>query len=405
MDLTDLHAFLSWSARRLAKSTPWQAHVPVCSWPAYCCCSLFSVAAVSYYSIAVLPFSFSPTSLPLSCSVRVPVTGRRLFSLVWFDFVYPSIESTTLCVSIPSQQACSTPTPPRSTAHSSSSFRPRWPDALDMASAQSFSLFPNSVPKIAIPNPHKRTPSLHYPHSAATPRPDTMISPSGESIVIKIEQEPPVPSVPDQGHLQSWSRTPSPEDIGRAVTTSSPIDGRTPAPPLPPPPTRVRVPPPPLASSPQVSSSPEPGSIGSTSATLVQGPGGGTSTKSYGLKSPVVPIRSMFPTYDPSLPLHRQNYYPQRPLPARLSGIPISREEYRGSLSTPFDRAMGQMSAPPSVLNFPVDALSISGPRYSSARELDKLWEASHGAEPNDAIKMFDLEMARCAAPLNETES
>ncbi len=100
---------------------------------------------------------------------------------------------------------------------------------------QGFSLFPTTVPKIAVPNPHKKTPSLHRISMVASP--DSTLSPNGESVVFKMEQEqPPLPQLP--AHLNDQQRmresSPSPEDIGRAVTTHSPIDGRTPTQPKPP---------------------------------------------------------------------------------------------------------------------------------------------------------------------------
>jgi hypothetical protein len=268
------------------------------------------------------------------------------------------------------------------------------------SSVQGFSLFPN-VPKISVPNPHKRTPSLH--RVSVMQSPETSLSPGGESIVIKMEDQPPLPQFPI--HLQDVRResTPSPEDIGRAVTTISPIDGKTPA--------QLAIQPASAHSgaatytpsnyqsstfSPPVSSF-----LGTGSATtLVQNPGSASNGKSPAKDpSPIVPIRSMFPTYDPSVPLKQQNYVPQRPIPAYLTGSlsfgPTAREEYRSSLSTPFI-APGLRSGPPSVLNLPTDAVSVNGmPMISTHRELEKLWHASHGTEPDSRLRAFDLEMAR----------
>jgi hypothetical protein len=56
---------------------------------------------------------------------------------------------------------------------------------------------------------------------------------------------------------------------------------------------------------------------------------------------------------------------------------------------------MGARTAPSSVVNFPIDLMSINEPQYSSHRELEKLWEASHGMEPSSILKAFDLEMTR----------
>jgi hypothetical protein len=274
-----------------------------------------------------------------------------------------------------------------------------------MSSSQGFSLFPTTVPKIAIPSPHKRNPSLHRISIVASPQ--STVS-NGESIVIKMEQEqPPLPQLP--AHLsERRDSSPSPEDIGRAITTTSPIDGRTPTQPVPPPASLAKYTPS-LYQSPQMShSSPQASfSLGTGSATtLVQvqtQPQMQTqiaiSTKSPVDPSPIVPIRSMFPTYDPSVHLTMQPYAPQRPLPARLSALippgAFSREDYRSSPSLPF-AASAQRTAPASILNFPSDVMSVNvGPRISTQRDLEKLWEASHGTEPDFAINTFTLEMAR----------
>lgn len=62
----------------------------------------------------------------------------------------------------------------------------------------------------------------------------------------------------------------------------------------------------------------------------------------------------------------------------------------------PFAASSTQRTTPASVLNFPSDVMSVNiGPRISTQRDLEKLWEASHGTEPDFAIKSFTLEMAR----------
>lgn len=241
------------------------------------------------------------------------------------------------------------------------------------------SLFPRGVPTITAPNPRNRRPSLHeveyVPDVPDEPLPTTK----------PVTTQDPVHRVASPP-TYSRSRTPSGDEyVGVAITTSSPLYGVTPSLNIPPPPkTKPRAYPSPKP----FSHSPEPISSRSGSPTLVEG---------LPAKSPVVPIRSMFPTFNPNVPLSQQNYYPQRPYPTRMSSIArnLSREDYRSSISTPIDRAMGIMTAPPSVLNFQSDVMSISEPQLSSHKELEKLWEASHGMEPNGLLKTFDLEMAR----------
>ena len=240
------------------------------------------------------------------------------------------------------------------------------------------SLFPRAVPTISAPNPRNRRPSLHE----VEVRPDVPDEPVPTTQPAKMNQEPPL----RKGSLPAYTRARSPSlegAIGVAITTASPLDGSMPYRSIPPPPKRNATPKP----QPQPPS-PEPVSSRSGSATLVQ---------DLPVKSPVVPIRSMFPTFNPAIPLNQQNYYPQRPFPARMSSIArnLSREEYRSSLSTPIDRAMGIRTAPSSVLNFPADVMSISEQQFSSHKELETLWEASHGMEPSSIQKSFDLEMSR----------
>ncbi|KAG9774461.1 hypothetical protein KCU88_g5445, partial [Aureobasidium melanogenum] len=55
-----------------------------------------------------------------------------------------------------------------------------------------------------------------------------------------------------------------------------------------------------------------------------------------------------------------------------------------------------QRTAPASILSFPSDVMSVNlGPHISTQRELENLWEASHGAEPSQETRSFELEMAR----------
>ncbi|KAL2410432.1 hypothetical protein ABEF95_002126 [Exophiala dermatitidis] len=285
------------------------------------------------------------------------------------------------------------------------------------SNVQAFSLFPNTVPKIAIPCPHKKTPGLHR-ISTIQRTPETSPSTNGETVLFKMEEErPPVPQLPSFTGPDRKA-TPSLEDIGRAVTTTSPLDSRTPTQPLPGPaqtaiPASRFLPPadaarysPSIYQSPDLAhASPEASfSLGSTSSTLVPVAPAVAREKASNNKppidpSPIVPIRSMFPTYDPTLPLPRPPYAPQRPLPPSFSGrpslLPISRDDYRSSLSIPIAMST-QRTAPASILSFPSDVMSLNlGPHISTQRELEKLWEASHGAEPSQETRSFELEMAR----------
>lgn len=113
--------------------------------------------------------------------------------------------------------------------------------------------------------------------------------------------------------------------------------------------------------------------------------------------SPVATMTSMFPTYDHNLSLSQQHYYPPRQtsLPVQLP----SRQEYRPRVASPspLDEALGPKTAPSSVVNFSMEDLPIRGPQYSSPNELEKLWEATNGQDPQTVLPGFDLQMSRFA--------
>jgi len=274
-----------------------------------------------------------------------------------------------------------------------------------MAASKAFVLFPPPlppVPKLGLPNPHVRRPSLSHRAIVGSPTETVVKSENGESVIIKIEE-------PDAGRPRS-------SDIGIAITThsrphsrasstdsaivvvpASPIDGHTSlssphlyaTPPQDVPPrqaTPANFKPPPVrpVNSPSQSARSE-------SATLVRS----NSMRSNAV-SPVAPLRSIFPIYNPELPLSQQSYYPQRP--TSLQPRYMSRDDYSSRVGTPSQcgRAIGEpRTAPPSICSFAADVMSIPEMRYSSQNELEKLWEASHGMEANASIGSFDLEMAR----------
>lgn len=236
----------------------------------------------------------------------------------------------------------------------------------------SFSVFPPpQVPRIAMPNPHNRKPSL------------TKDIVSHKELVNAGITEYPVPKIPAAHLRQTGRSTPSP-GVNKALSTNTPTQS--------------------IKNSPQVNhnysqneitskqkSSPKQGSIGSTS-TLVR-----STTPDGRPKSPVIPIRSMFPVYNPSLPLASQNYYPQRPA-AIHTPVPTSkysRQDLRTYMSAPIDYEVGARTAPASVADIPLEAINSREAQFSSPRALERLWEATHGTEPNTTIGSFDLELAR----------
>lgn len=253
------------------------------------------------------------------------------------------------------------------------------------------------VPKIAPPNPHVRQPSLHTvktlregKDSEHEPLPSGVSLKKADEEFPRIQKKSTATSSYQSNRQDSRSPSLDTVPIGLAVSKFSPIDGATPSPSVSQAPkmSMSRTPPPPPLAKASSYQSTELRSDRSGSATLVQA----TSTAAA-VPSPVVPIRSMFPTYNPSVPLNQQSYYPQRPVAARIPQN-TSRDDARFSQYS-MDRELGIRTAPASVVNFPTDVMSISEPQFSSHRELEKLWDASHGAEPNGLIKSFDLEMSR----------
>ncbi|KAH8695478.1 proline-rich protein [Talaromyces proteolyticus] len=110
--------------------------------------------------------------------------------------------------------------------------------------------------------------------------------------------------------------------------------------------------------------------------------------------SPGQPIRSMFPQYNPNVPLNEQQYFPQ-------NGNLNSTTQPSGSSSTAarlppadVDVLLGPKTVPASVLNFPSDELS---PRvqYSTAEDLLTLWESANGQELQESLGTFNMRVER----------
>ena len=104
----------------------------------------------------------------------------------------------------------------------------------------------------------------------------------------------------------------------------------------------------------------------------------------------------MFPTYNPNVSLHQQRYFPQRI--SNFQTENVSREDYGSSVASPsrLDNALGgPKTAPASIINFPADVLALKETHVSSVRELEKLWKATNGYEPDSTLGSFDLKMSR----------
>lgn len=109
-------------------------------------------------------------------------------------------------------------------------------------------------------------------------------------------------------------------------------------------------------------------------------------------------MKSIFPRYNPNLPLSQQQYYPQNIGSSDLRRQAISRNQDRLSLSPPpeIDKLLGPKTVPASVMNFPANALDpVDTIQYSSAEALESLWEAANGQRLENVLGTFNLRMAR----------
>jgi len=140
--------------------------------------------------------------------------------------------------------------------------------------------------------------------------------------------------------------------------------------------------------------SPSQGSL-STSSSSSHTASSTTSPQSSQSSVSPVPMRSMFPRFDPKLPLHNQISNPQRPngdLPSKKS----QRPQLTLTTSSEIDHVLGPKTVPASVLNFP-NGISDSSEeiRYSTPYELEMLWEAANGQRPQNLSGTFNLHMTR----------
>jgi hypothetical protein len=107
-----------------------------------------------------------------------------------------------------------------------------------------------------------------------------------------------------------------------------------------------------------------------------------------------IPMKSMFPRFNPKLPPNKQNFNPPNPTEA-----PVAKSR-RPQLtlvppSSDIDQTLGPKTVPASVLNFPTDVLEPEEIRYSSPQELDVLWEAANGQRAQNLFGTFNMRMTR----------
>lgn len=257
---------------------------------------------------------------------------------------------------------------------------------------QAFEFFPPppvpSVPTIAVPNPHNRQPSLN--RNLVASKGNILLKDHGEPIIIQLEEH----SSGSESRSDSLASDCS-QDPSRIPLPSSALDDQSRTP-TPQPPTGAYAKEIPSSAHPYIpaeskSHSPPSASNFSTAPTLVRGDGDTSK-----LQSSPIALRSMFPVYNPNVPLSQQSYYPQRQQSLQSRTLPKGLYSVRAMTPSQVDIATGGVrTAPPSINGSAVELASIPDTTFSSPKELEKLWRATHGMEPSPEIGSFNLEMAR----------
>lgn len=125
----------------------------------------------------------------------------------------------------------------------------------------------------------------------------------------------------------------------------------------------------------------------SCAPTLVRGASSATRVRSMSPQEDI-PMRSMFPVYDPTVSLSSQPYAPIQASPNQLPRAQISRSPYSPDAYVPHSNVRaGSISAPPPPPR----------PFFTPSNLLDNLWLATNGQEePN--VQLYTLRMHRATA-------
>ncbi|OXV08736.1 hypothetical protein Egran_03502 [Elaphomyces granulatus] len=247
-----------------------------------------------------------------------------------------------------------------------------------MAATAHFQLFPPPPGKRPT-NPFRR-PSKRQTFRGQTPSPIPLenLKPAGntEALLIQIIEDtksiqpPPIAHVNMSGSPEI-SRTPDPSENPRSVSRNGTIDN-------------LEI----LQSTQPRAAAPN----GGSSAIAVPQTTSPQSTISRSPNTtPLVTMRSIFPRYNPDQPLSRQEYFPQNAGPNQQSNEVKSAAPGAADL----DAILGPKTVPASVMNFPVDVFSYREVHFSSADELESLWEAANGQQSQNVLSTFNLPMTR----------
>ncbi|OAL49365.1 hypothetical protein IQ07DRAFT_587939 [Pyrenochaeta sp. DS3sAY3a] len=124
----------------------------------------------------------------------------------------------------------------------------------------------------------------------------------------------------------------------------------------------------------------------SEAATLVRANSSATRVRSTSPQEDV-PMRSMFPVYDPTVPLGNQAYIPTQTSPTHLPRTQISRSPYSPTYYVPHSNVRSSSStAPPPPKPF-----------FTPSNLLENLWLATNGQD-DPSIQIYTLKMHRATA-------
>lgn len=124
-----------------------------------------------------------------------------------------------------------------------------------------------------------------------------------------------------------------------------------------------------------------------------------TSPQSFQSSVAPIPMKSMFPRFDPKNSFNTRNN--DLPVPAEtLKPKPNRRPNLTLTTTSDIDHELGPKTVPASILNFPTGALEPEEIRYSSIQELEMLWEAANGQRPQNPSGTVNLRLTRYYIPL-----
>lgn len=108
-----------------------------------------------------------------------------------------------------------------------------------------------------------------------------------------------------------------------------------------------------------------------------------------------IPMRSMFPQFDPSLPANQQSYQQQTPNNPRPTKSTRKPPKLTLTTSNQIDHVLAPKTVPASVLDFPTGSWEPEEVQYSSNEELMMLWETANGQRPENLVGTLNLRMTK----------